>query len=55
MHYFDALNQLVTLVEGINSLSELMSSDKLPSWMFLVGLNLNYSPKDKNPTKKEPS
>lgn len=55
MHYLDALNQFVTLVEGINKLSELIDSDKLPSWMFLVGLNLNYSPKDKNPPKKEPS
>jgi len=63
MQFLDAFNQIVTLIEGINNLSELIDTDKLPSWMFLIGLNLNYCPQKKdehkdqeNDTpKKEPS
>lgn len=52
MEYIEIFNKFVTLFEGINSLSELMDSDKLPSWMFLVGFNLNYNHKQSNEDKE---
>ncbi|MED3982202.1 hypothetical protein [Priestia megaterium] len=63
MQFLDVFNQIVTLIEGINKLSELIDADKLPPWMFLVGLNLNYCPQkeeehkdqEENKQKKEPS
>ncbi|UMZ36011.1 hypothetical protein [Priestia megaterium] len=61
MNLLEVISQIVSLVEGINKLSELIEMDKLPPWMFLIGLNLNYYPqkKDKDQEedkqKKEPS
>ena len=55
MNFLELISQIVSLVEGINKLSELIGTDKLPPWMFLIGLNLNYYPqkKDKDKDREE--
>ncbi|MES9804794.1 hypothetical protein [Priestia megaterium] len=53
MNLLDLISQIVSLVEGINKLSELIDMDKLPPWMFLIGLNLNYYPQKKNEDKDQ--
>lgn len=52
MDYIEIFNKVVTLFEGINSLSQIMELDKLPTWMFLVGFNLNYNHKQSNEDKE---
>ncbi|MGG4386088.1 hypothetical protein ABEX08_29205 [Priestia megaterium] len=51
MNFLELISQIVSLVEGINKLAELIGTDKLPPWMFLIGLNLNYYPQRKNEDK----
>lgn len=53
MNFLELISQIVSLVEGINKLSELIGMDKLPPWMFLIGLNLNYYPQKKNEDKDQ--
>ena len=48
MNFLELISQIVSLVEGINKLSELIGTDKLPPWMFLIGLNFNYYPQKKD-------
>ena len=53
MNFLELISQIVSLVEGINKLSELVDMDKLPLWMFLIGLNLNYYPQKKDKDQED--
>ncbi|MBY0003521.1 hypothetical protein H7S55_25605 [Priestia aryabhattai] len=62
MDILELISKIVSLAEAVNKLSELVDMDKLPSWVFLVGVNLNFRSQRKvedkdqeDKQKKEPS